>query len=257
MKHIITKYWILAIILTAAVSCAKIKHPPGTASLNIVNAVVDSKPLMPVFTNANPLAYFINAERLSYRNFDINNQFTAYSGTQQLVLYQFPDTLKSSQPLHNLTLDLPVGSIRTLFLTGTVNTLDTILTFDAPPYIPAADSATAIRFINLSQGSAPISVNIAGHANGSAVDQLSYKGITGYQNHKIGNALFEGYVFEFRDAASGTLIATYAPKDVVINGAPTALQIWLNRSFTLALVGLPGGTGADAQAILLVPHQFI
>lgn len=239
------------------VSCSKEPPAAGTASLTIVNTVVGSRPLSVNFNDTGPLGYYKNFNPINnYSTWNrMSEQFTAYSGKQPLALYQYPDTLPGSQPLFNLVLDLPIGSIHSLFLTGTVSAPDTIFTTDLLPYYPATDSSMGIRFVNLSPGSAPITVNLQGQANGSEAGSLPFKGISGFKNYKVDNGLFDGYVFEFRDAASGTLIATLAPKDFLIGTSTTALQYWLYRSFTLAMVGLPGATGTDAQQVVFISHS--
>ena len=241
----------LALCLLLA-SCTKQGDPPGTASLIIVNTVVGSQPLVTNFSGTKPITYY-TARQLIYKAFnDYNNLFSAYSGLQQLALYQYPDTTEKSNPLFNLTLDLPVGSIHSLFLTGTVNTPDTVFTKDNLPYYAAGDSAMGMRFINLSPGSNPISVNIVGRANGSEAGSLSYKGVTGFRNYPVKMSLAD-YVFEFRDAGTGTLIASYTTKG--INEPGTIIRnLWVYHSFTLALVGTPGGTGNNAPAVFLITH---
>lgn len=240
-------------------SCSKEPPAAGSASLTIVNTVVGSRPLATNFNGTGPLNYYYNQAAVAKL---INNysgpyamwqRFTEYSGKQPLGLYQYPDTLPGSQPLFNLLLDMPIGSIHTLFLTGTVSAPDTIFTRDELPYYPATDSSMGIRFLNLSPGSAPIAINLAGQANGSEAGSLAFKGMSGFKNYKLSDGLFDEYVFEFRDAASGTLIAAFAPKDFIVS-SPTALLSWLYRSYSLALVGLPGVTGTDEQQIVFIQH---
>lgn len=240
---------LLPLILAA---CTKQNTPPGTASLTIVNTVVGSKELVTNFNNAQPITYtFVGA--LFYKQFTSRfNQLSAYSGKQQLALYEFPDTTAKSIPLFNLALDLPIGSIHSLFLTGTFSKPDTLFTRDALPYYPSTDSAMGIRFVNLSPGSAPVTVNILGNANGSEAGNLSYKGITGFKNYPVRSSTAD-YVFEFRDAVSGALITTYTASGIN-NPGTLSPNVWIYRSFTLALVGVPGGAGVDAQAIFLIPH---
>lgn len=235
-------------------SCSKEPPATGSASLTIVNAVVGSKPLVANFNGTGTLSYYKNMQPIGGL-YGMWRRFTAYSGKQPLGLYQYPDTLPSSQPLFNLVLNLPIGSIHSLFLTGTVSAPDTIFTTDVLPYYPATDSSMGIRFVNLSPGSAPITINLAGQANGSEAGSLPFKGMSGFKNYKLNDGLFDGYIFECRDAASGTLIGSYAPKDYN-TGTPfiTPLQYWLYRNFTLALVGLPGASGTDAQKIVFIPH---
>jgi hypothetical protein len=97
-----------------------------------------------------------------------------------------------------------------------------------------------IRFVNLSPGSAPVSVDIQGGANGSEAASLPYKSITAFKDYPATPAV-SAYTFEFRDLASGALLASYR-----VNSTP-----YLN--YTIALEGIPGvGTGATAQAAYLI-----
>lgn len=224
-------------------ACKKqVINPGTTSSLTIVNAVVGSKPLVTNFSSSDTLPnYYRNALRLNYGGWNINNQLGAYSGNQSLRLYQYPDTLEHSSPLFNLTLDLPSHSIHSLFLTGTVSSPDTLFTTDKLPYHPASDSSIGIRFINLSPGSSAISINISGYNNGSEVNNLNYKGVTGFKNYAA-TAAVDSYTFEIRDATTGDIISDYTLSGVN-NGAigiNTDQNEFRYRDITLALIGAPG-----------------
>jgi hypothetical protein len=181
MKH--TLHILISAIVFALASCSKQSTPPGTASLTLINAVPGSTPsLVTNFGGTGPITWYNNALKLVYGTAGNTNQTGSYNGVQKLAIYRFPDTLVQSKPLFNLTLDLKQGAIYTLFLTGTLTNPDTLFTTDTPPYHPPTDSTLGIRFVNLSPGSTPVSVNIAGNANGSEVSSLPFKGITGYKN---------------------------------------------------------------------------
>ena len=235
MKYGLTRYLAAWLPVAAFFSCGKSNNPPGTASLTIVNAVAGSNPLYTNSSTTQALEWYYEAGQISFGSFA---EFSSYSGRQPLALYQ--DTLAQSVPLYNLTLTLPIGTIHSLFLTGTTSVPDTMTTVDTPPYHPAPDSSMGIRFVNLSPGSATVSVDIQGEANGSEAASLPYKGITAFNNYPA-TAAVSAYTFEFRDASSGALLASYRAK-----ATP-----YLN--YTIALEGLPGvGTGATAQAAYLI-----
>jgi len=250
MKHILRKFlsvWALACMLQ---SCAKqTAVPPGTANLTLINTVIGSTPsLVTNFSGTDPITWYYTASKLVYGTYASNNQVGAYSGEQKLAIYRYPDTTAHSTPLYNLTLDLPVGSIRTLFLTGTVAAPDTLFTTDTPPYHPPTDSSLGIRFVNLSPGSAPVSVNITGNANGSEVSSLSYKGITPFKNYPA-TAGISSYTFEFHDAATGTPIATYTVSGITVAANTTNVRRY--RNFTVALLGLAGSTTTPPKTMLI------
>src|SRR5882757_606601 len=218
----ISKYLFPVILSVLVVSCSKNSNTPQvTASLTLVDAVVGNNKLMMNFSgnysfnigdSTSSFNYYNAANSVSYSgqyNAQTYYVFNNWIGRQKLALYQWPDTLPKSQPLFNFMLDLPVGSINSLFLTGTATSPDTLFTTDRPPYHPISDSVTGIRFINLSSGSNPISVNIRGEANGSEVSSLPYKGLTSFISYPATTSAADTINFEFRDAASGTLLTTF------------------------------------------------
>jgi hypothetical protein len=226
-------------------SCTKEQTFPGTASLTLINAVPNSTPsLVTNFSGTDPITYR-NALKLVYGTADKNNQNLNYTGEQRLGIYKYPDTNAHSVPLYDLTLDLQPGTTYTLFLTGTLTAPDTMFTIDTPPYHPLSDSSLGIRFVNLMAGSTPISVNLAGRANGSEANNLSYKSITGFTNYTA-TATVSKYTFEFRNTATGALISSL---DVTgINNFAYNQRRF--RNFTLALIGLPGDP--TTQKVMLI-----
>jgi hypothetical protein len=234
MKHAQACRLPALLLLATLFSCGKSSPLPGTASLTVVNAVAGNYALATQFSNDPAISWSTMITFASYQ------EFSSYSGIQPLVLYQVPDTLPKSAPLFSFTLNLPVNSIRSLYLTGTTSAPDTVFTTDAPPYHPMTDSSMGIRFINLSPGSAPVSVDIQGGANGSEAASVPYKSITAFRNYPA-TSVVTGYNFEFREAASGILLASYA-----LTPAPY-------HNYTIAVAGLPGvNTGPTAQAAFLI-----
>ena len=235
MKHILFRQLPVWVFLCIMLSCSKQNTPPGTSSLILINALPNSTPsLVTNFSGTEPIVWYSSALKLTYGTASTTNQTTAYSGEQPLAIYRYPDTTEHSTPLYNLVLDLQPGSMHTLFLTGTLTAPDTLFTTDYPPYHPLADSTMGIRFVNLSAGSNPISINISGSANGSEVASLPYKSITDFKiyaaNYKISN-----YKFEVRDAGTGSLLSSL---DVTgINSTATNNRRY--RNITIAYMGLP------------------
>lgn len=245
----------IAITLIIA-SCRKTEiQAPGVASLTIINAVPEINELVPNFSGTETLPnYYYNAKRILYNTFQPDYQLSAYSGEQRLVLYNYPDTLPKSTPVADLTLSLPVGSISTLFITGTAARPDTLFTADQPPYYLLTDTVMGVRFINLSPGSQPISINIQGEAAGSGISSLPYKGVSEFKRYPATSNI-SSYTFEFRDQASGKLLAVFLAKDVNNNSsnADDPVNKWRNRNCTLALLGLPDdGSGNSTQTVLLI-----
>lgn len=264
MKQQISLYALLSAMLFMAGSCSKSElKPEGTASLTLINAVVGADSLITNFNGSvMPASYYINANIIVYNSygsgpFTVNNyQINSYAGEQQVMIFKVPDTLPKSEPLYNLTLNLPVGSINTLFMTGTATAPDTLFTRDSPKNHPISDSVTGIRFVNLSPGSQPISVNIQGQPAGSEISHLSYKNITAFKDYAATSEI-SSYTFEFRDAVTGELLASYLADGINNNNSSDPFNKtnnWRFRNCTLALLGLPGGTGNTAQTILLISN---
>lgn len=245
-------YYISGPLLLGLAACSKTTVPAGTASLTLINAVVGSKPLVSNFSDRDSITYYYNAMQVLYNVFNPLNQVNSYSGIQHIRLYQYPDTGVKASPLYDLTLDLPVGSIHTLFLTGTVSQPDSLFTTDMLPYHPVQDSSLSVRFVNLSPGSAPVSIDLAGQPNGSEAASLPYKGISSFIDYPA-NAATASYTFEFRDKTTGALLGTYTMPGLDNNSGSNFMNNkWRYRNFTLALIGIPGGTGNSAQKILLI-----
>lgn len=230
-------------------SCIKTETPEGNAALTVIHAVPGARELVMNFDNQRPEKWFSSAKRIGYAIGAFGNQFYAYSGQCHLMLFQYPDTSAHDQPLFDLDLSLPPGSIKSLFLTGAVDRPDTMLIEEHIPVYREGDSVTGIRFVNLSYGSTPISVNIKGQSNGSEVTSLPYKGITGFKRYSASQG---DYTFEFRLASTGALIATYRTYGISIPGEQYDPNMWLYKNNTLAFAGLPGVTGALGPKIFLI-----
>jgi hypothetical protein len=249
MKHILFRQLPVWAFVCIILSCSKESARTGTASLSIVNAVPNSASLVTNFSGTEPIVWYNNALKLEYAKMDIKQFTSAYSGEQPLAIYRLPDTAAHSAPLYNLVLDLQPGAMHTLFLTGTLAAPDTLFTTDWPPHHDLADSTLGIRFVNLSAGSNPVSVNIIGNANGSEVSSLPYKGITDFKIYKATSQI-TGYKFEVRDAGTGALLGSV---DV------TGFNISYNnarryRNFTLAYMGLPNDP--TTRKIILIENSL-
>lgn len=262
MQQITSKLLIAtsALSLTFA-ACKKNDDPPQqSAALSIINAVTGADTVVPRFNNSYlSTPHYIWGTFVYYNRYvpgiflNGHNLFATKSGIQPLTIFKYPDTLSSSRPLYNLTLNLPVGSIHTLFLTGTAAKPDTMLAVDLPPNYQVSDTSVGFRFVNLSQGAPPISINLQGQANGSEVSSLPYKNITGFKKFAATSDI-SSYTFEFRDAATGKLIKAFTANGVNNDGSDPNYpkNLWRFKNYTLALLGLPGETGKAAQTIFLI-----
>lgn len=225
---------------------------PGNASLVIISGLADANPIRTSFSTTPP-AVFITANVLMYAYFTPgSNLFHPIAGNVPLRLYQQPDTLPKSTPLYSLDLNLPEGSIHSLFLTGTVSAPESIFVKDELPYFPAGDSAMGMRFVNLMPENIPVRVNLVSKPHGSEVSDLPYKAVTEFKKYPVKMEVAD-YVFEFRHAITGNLIASHTTANIANDGKLVA-NTWLYRNYALVLVGKLNGTGALAPKILRVPY---
>jgi hypothetical protein len=81
------------------------------------------------------------------------------------------------------------------------------------------------------------------------VSSLAYKGITSFMSFPATSAI-NSYVFEFRDAVSGDLVASYTLSGVNTN-SPGVANTVLFRDLTIGLIGQPA-SGAVAQTCIRV-----
>lgn len=241
MLRIYLNLSVLLLFVLAISACKKETEAirPGTSALTIVNGVVSDSALSANFNGTElGVPYYRMLLSISYGWAQF---YSSYTGQQKLALYQIPDTTPTSKPIYNLTLDLPVNTAHTLFLMGTPQSPDHLFTTDQLPYHAPADSTMGIRFVNLSPGDAPVSVNISSQTPGSTVASLPYKSITAFKNYPAGSAV-SSYTFEFRDQATGTLLVSYTLAGINSDGSgASGPNIWRNKNITLALLEAPAG----------------
>ena len=219
----------------------------GTAALTIVDGLVGPGYF---FTNFNGDKsngeYYSQMGSVDYGH---PNYYNSYYGQQKLGLYQLPDTNANSKPVLGLTLNLPVNTIHTLFVMGTPQTPDYLFTTDQLPYHAPSDSTMGLRFVNISQGTTSVTVNVAGQPNGSEITDLAYKGVTAFKNYNAGSAV-SSYTFEFREKTSGTLLGSCVVDGVNNDGSASAPNIRRYRNYTITLLGAPGGLAPNSVLIV-------
>jgi len=237
---------------TLMASCGKESVPPKeSASLNIMNAVVGSGYIATNFKGSLPYDFY-RTILLQYGDTNAVTRRYNYSGMQPLWIYNYPDTTAKDAPLLKLDLDLPVGSIHSLYVTGTVAQPEAMFVEEQLPYHPAGDSTTSIRFINLSPGSKPVKVVLKGKSTPEAAS-VAYKTMSDFITYPV-HTYNENYVFEFRDAASDALITTYTANGIHYPAPSPLPHPWLYQNRALALIGVPGGTGNQQQKVLVVKY---
>ena len=247
MKTIIKAFLLLSI--SGLTACKKASVPPtsATAAFNFVNAMIGVSPLVVQFNNRPVI--FSTLATSNKLNYGAANLFSPLNGNVTIAFIQSTDT---THTLFKGTFELQNYNAYSFFLTGNVNQPDTMLVHDQLPYYAPSDSVGGVRFVNLSTGSNPVSVDIKGQPNGSEVQSLSYKAITGFKAYPATSKV-SSYIFEFRDTASGSLLTSYTFSGVNNStGTNTTTNTFRFKNLTLALIGQPGGTGTAAQRILLI-----
>lgn len=208
-----------AIVLFAYTGCQKSVTAPSVpkpAAFTVVNVIPNSAPIVPVFNTSSGIDFFGDALAIGYDGF---NEYSPFAGNDTVyVVQQNSDTLDIGPKTTGLffynILNLKSGGIYSLFLTGVdTSSPDYLLTTDSLPYHGPTDSTVGIRFVNLSTGSNPMSINLEGSSNGSEVVSLPYKGITDFKDY-ICNSMVtnsnSGYLFVIRDLATGDSLTSYS-----------------------------------------------
>ncbi|HZY37575.1 MAG TPA: DUF4397 domain-containing protein [Mucilaginibacter sp.] len=240
MKYL--KLILAAYFFSSLFSCKKEAYSNNgspTSSLTIVNAIVGSSPLIAdYYGDKNVSTYYSTAPSIPFGS---SNEYGITSGSVPFVIYQQSDTTNA---VYRNSITLAGQGIYSLFLSGSTTTPESIITTDHPPYHPAADSTVGVRFINLSPGSSPVSVNIQGKANGSEVQTLAYKSITSFKNYPATYNVSQ-YIFEFRDAGSGNLLSSFTISGINYgDDGDTNTNNYRWKNITIVLDGLPGSQGA-------------
>jgi len=232
--------YILFIIATQTcfLSCKRefnnVKTGP-ISGITVVNAVVNANPLIADFSGADSVAaYYSTTQQIGYGSF---LEYSIPSNNTPVVVYQISDT---NRALYKNILNLEASAVYSLFLSGSDTThIDTLITQDHPPYHSNSDSTAGIRFINLSSGGNPISMNIQGNPNGSEVSSLAYQSITSFKSYAVTQSTAQ-YIFEIRDVVSGDLL-----KALTYSVIPF-------QNVTIVVNGISGETGNKALGAFIV-----
>jgi hypothetical protein len=219
---------IIYLLLIECLSCKKefstIK-PINLSDVTVVNAIVNSNALIPDFSNT-PVRYFSFATNISNGSYQ---EYPMQSGTIPISVWQISDT---TQTIFKGILNLQPQAIYSLFLSGNnPSSPDSLFTHDELAYHSITDSVAGVRFVNLSAGSNPISVDIQGNVNGSEVVSLPYRQITSFKVYTDTKLIpsSQEYIFEFRDVSTGDLLANF-----------TYNNIARFRNVTIVFFGPPG-----------------
>lgn len=248
MKFI--KSLIYLVLPVCLLSCKKDKIVVGNVSaVTIINSVVGANPIVVDFLGVAPVStYYNTANQINYGSF---YEYSLSNDDPLLTIYQITDT---THTVFKHRINIQPSKIYSLFLTGlSAENSDTLFVKDNLPHHALADSTIGIRFVNLSPGSNPVSVDIQGNPSGSEVASLAYKSLTDFKIYSTKGSINQ-YTFEFRDVATINLLASYTINGVNYGAnGDTNNNPWRNRNFTIVLTGSPGViAGNNAQFAFLV-----
>ena len=190
-------------LLLPVLSCHKSGDAGGAVSLNIVNAMPKSKPVIPVIGSNAGISYFKSAQSITYGNAQF---YTPWSGPNPFYITSSVDT---AHRLLNGNLDLAPGKIYSFFLAGDTTKPDTLLVQDDLPLF--SDSAAGLRLVNLMPDGIGIKANIRGNATTQTeFGSLNYRQASPFKKYAANSSVSGAtYLFEIRNA-SDSLLTTYA-----------------------------------------------
>lgn len=204
-------YFIAYIFLVTCGACKKTTaHYTAGSSLNIINAINGSNPIVTDFQPLGPkgvqnsLEYYATANSISYAS---SWESGSYTGNTYLSLSQMPDTMTT---LWAGSLNLKPENIYSFFLCGDTTAVDTLFTTDVLPNYIGADSLAGVRFVNLTESSQPMSVNIQGNSpTQTEFSGLAYKQISAFKSYSANSSVPGFYNFEIRDLNTDSLLQTF------------------------------------------------
>lgn len=224
------------LVILALASCKKQKVYEGhPAVLYVFNGLEKGAALYGNYSDTGTIL-FSRGQRVDSKSEYMNVKFE--NPVIRARYFVAPDTLAKDLPVFDQELTLANGRVYTLYLAGDAARVDHLLIENKFKYTAASDSVVYMQVTNISNDQ-PISINVKGQPAGSLVSNLAYKKATDFLELKADHR-HPSYDFEFRDAATGTLLLT---KPVVLFSAGTLVAY---KHFTLIFNGKRGASGADA-----------
>jgi hypothetical protein len=233
------KHFLLILCLQAAFpSCRKTgQGVTAVASVNIVNAISDSYPIIPVLGTYDSIEYFSTALSIPALSSAL---YSPPGGAVPIYVVQGADTteINSKFELFNGALNIKAGSIYSFFLAGDTLSPDTLFVQDLVPNY--SDSSAGVRLVNLLFGSPQLSVDIQGSSGPAEFSGLAYKQLSPFAKFAANSAVGGSYIFEVRDQASDSLLTTYQwnytlykNNTIVVAGSHNAgnIQVFMYNDF--------------------------
>jgi len=217
-------------------SCKKSDSFPVPATVNIVHAIANGKPVIPVF-GSDAIDYFKAAQTVSFGTAAIYN---LPGGLRPVYLAKNTDT---TNRIYDSEVDVVAGGMYSLFFAGDTSKPEAVFTRDEIPIY--TDSSAGVRFINLSPASGPIKINVKGtDISKPNFSDNGYKQISDFKPF-TGTTAITGnrYIFEIRNQANDSLLLTYTwsytrfkNNTLVFSGAvtagkPASLKMFLVKNY--------------------------
>ena len=185
------------------VSCHKSGEAGGAVSINIVNAMAKSTPIIPVVGSGAGITWYKTAQAIVYSNAQL---YSPYSGANPLYI---TSSLDSNRRLFNGNFDFAAGKMYSFFLAGDTTRPDTLFVQDNIPVFN--DSAAGVRFVHMVPDGKPIKVNVKGNpASQTEFSGLSYRQASAFKKYAATSSVSGSqYVFEVRNQDGDSLLFTY------------------------------------------------
>jgi len=201
MKNINYIIFISALVLFAVGACSKTKTVVSPVSINIIHAMPDGNPILPVFGNEK-VSYYSSAQTISYGGYQLYSQM---SNDGILSVVSLGDT---SRTIYKETLSFMPGYIYSLFMAGDTIKPDVLLSQDTIPLFN--DSSVGVRFVNLSIDKTPLSIAIEGNVSPEPeFSSMQYLKISSFKKYSANSLIPGNYTFEVRDDLTGDVLTTF------------------------------------------------
>lgn len=244
----------MVVVLFSA--CKKEEEPTGYASINVVNAAIGSGTVK-VNCHGKPVGWAAYSGAIGAINYATSQILTVFNLNNDYPFTIVPalDTLK---PVFNKILPMEPTGMYTLFTTGQAPAAyDAVFVKESNIPYNLADSAIAVRFVNLSPNSAAVNVTLASASTLNLAAGLAYKKLTEFKHYTLKKLLPVGSMtFEVRDAVSNVVLTSYTVPASGVQPYPTiSTSLSRFKSITLVIKGLVGTTaGVNAYGLFPVAH---
>jgi hypothetical protein len=182
-------------------SCKKDVIPTSAlSSVTVINATTSDQTFAAAWSDS-LLPFSIYPSLIAYGGY---SEYGISTGVMPLMVVSSADT---SIPLFMGKINLKAGKSYSLYITGQVKQVDTLLVEDN--IMNYSDSLAGIRFVNLCSDSGPVSINLEGNPPSQAeFITIAYKKSTPMKTYSVQNNNTT-YTFEIRSLSTGELLTTF------------------------------------------------